>query len=281
MSRFVLSPASEIYRTLVGLIKDADLVFFAGLPGVGKSLLLQQMALMALEAGRPLHLLQWDVARQPFETGAYPLEDGVTHPMVIRATGAWLRAALLEWESTARGSEGMLIGEVPLIGGRLMEIARPTADAAEALLRDGRTQFLIPTPSKAVRALIESRREQSIAAPQHENEAHDAPPKVLQASWQDVYRVAVRLGLAAAVPGEVAYSPQIYAAVYRHLLQHRHARVLPIDRALQPSASVYAYTERLPNLQATPSVAEVIIARLEAEHSLDEIAAAAGHWYEL
>lgn len=281
MSPLVIAADSALHATFAETIASADHVFFAGLPGVGKSLLLGQMALMAQEAGRPLHLLQWDVARQPFETGAYPLKDGVTHPMVIRATGAWLRGALLEWESTTRGSDAMLIGEAPLIGGRLMEIARPAADPAEALLRDTRTQFLIPTPSKAVRALIESRRERSIATPQHENEAHDAPPKVLRASWQNVYCVAVRLGLAEAVPGDVAFSPQIYAAVYRHLLQHRHVRVLPVDRALQPSASVYDYTERLPNLQATPSVAEAIIARLEAEHSLDEIAAAAGHWYKL
>ena len=144
MSPLVIAADSALHATFAETIASADHVFFAGLPGVGKSLLLGQMALMAQEAGRPLHLLQWDVARQPFETGAYPLKDGVTHPMVIRATGAWLRGALLEWESTTRGSDAMLIGEAPLIGGRLMEIARPAADPAEALLRDD--AYAVPHP---------------------------------------------------------------------------------------------------------------------------------------
>ena len=38
-------PDSAIYRKFSQLIEEADRVFFAGLPGVGKSLLLQQLAL--------------------------------------------------------------------------------------------------------------------------------------------------------------------------------------------------------------------------------------------
>lgn len=281
MPQLILSPDSTIYRTFSDLIKSADLVFLTGLPGVGKSLLLGQMALMAQDAGRPVQLLQWDVARQPFETAKYPLRDGVTHPLVVRATGAWLRGALLEWGANAVGTDDMLIGECPLVGGRLMEIARPTADAVEALLRDARTQFLIPTPSAALRALIETRRAASIAKPQHKNEAHDAPPPVLRASWQAVYQVAVGLGLAEAPAAGAPYSPEIYAAVYRHLLQHRNTRVLPIDQALQPSASVYAYIERLPNLRATAAQAAAVTARLETAFSLDEILAEAQAWHEL
>ena len=284
MSQLILSSDSALYRTFSELVKRADLVCFAGLPGVGKSLLLGQMALMAVEAGRPVTLLQWDVARQPFESDKYPLADGVTHPMVIRAAGVWLRDALLDWAAKprdSRDSDDMLIGEAPLVGGRLMEIARPAADPAEALLTEGRTQFLIPTPSRGVRALIESRREETIAQPQHKNEAHDASPNVLRASWQDLYRVAVRLGLAGARAGGAPYSPDVYAAVYRHLLQYRNARVLPLHQVLQPSASVYANIERLPNLQATAAQAAAIIARLEAQTTSDEIAAAADNWFRL
>ena len=187
-------------RTLVGLRQSLPRTWSSSpaCPAWAKSLLLGQLALMAQACRTPA---------SPCCNGT--LRANPSRPARTRSKTAsrtrWSSArlapgcvaALLEWESRARGSEGMLIGEAPLIGGRLMEIARPTADAAEALLRDGRTQFLIPTPSKAVRALIESSRERSIAAPQHENEAHDAPHKVLRTSWQDVYRVAVRLGLAA------------------------------------------------------------------------------------
>ncbi len=281
MSQVILAPDSVIYLCLAQLIEDADRVFFAGLPGVGKSLLLQQMTLMARAAGRRATLLQWDVARQPFETPRYPLANGATHPLVIRATGAWLRGALVEWDAQARNGSDMLIGEVPLNGGRFMEIARPADDAAEALLRDSRARFVIPVPSEDVRALIESRRERSIAAPRHANEAHDAPPDLLRALWQDVYQVAVALGLAPATPGDAPYSPQVYAAVYRQLLRHRQARVLPIDEALQPSSSVYEHGEQPPLLRASATQAEAILARLEAAMTPEQAIAAAGRWYEV
>ena len=234
---------------------------------------------MALAAGRRVTLLQWDVARQPFETPRYPLSDGATHPLVIRATGFWLRRTLFDWDALARKPADLLIGEVPLIGGRLMEIVRPAADQAEALLRDERTQFIIPVPSIEVRALIEARRARSIAAPQHENEAHDAPPDLLQALWQDMVQVAAALGLAPATAGDAAYSPAVYEAVYRHLLRHRHAQVLPIDEPLQPTASVYDHIDPQALLQATPAQAEAILAELEASLSPGRALAEQKTWY--
>lgn len=281
MSNVILPREGAIFRQFSQLITDADLVFFAGLPGVGKSLLLQQMTLMALAAGRRVTLLQWDVARQPFETPRYPLSDGATHPLVIRATGLWLRRALIDWDERAKKPADMLIGEVPLNGGRFMEIARSIADEAETLLNDARTQFLIPVPSKSVRALIEARRARSIAEPQHENEAHDAPLDLLRALWRDVYRVGVALGLAEATRCDAPYSPAVYAAVYRHLLQRRHAQVLPIDEPLRPTASVYHQAQPLPMLRATAAQAEAILADLETSMRPEAAIAAAETWYQV
>ncbi len=275
MPAVILPPESELCATFVEVIASADRVFFAGLPGVGKSLLLQQMALMADAAGRRVHLLQWDVARQPFETPRYPLQDGATHPLVINTVGAWLRGALVDWEA-AREAGDMLLGECPLIGGRFMEIARPADDEAEALLRDSGTLFLLPVPSREVRAYIESKREQSIALPRHENEAHDAPPDLLRALWQDLRQVAFRLGLVAEADDD-SYSPGVYAAVYRHLLQHRQVIQLDLHRPLVSASSVYEGVDALPNLGATPSEAAAIMAKLEAEMPLD----AAEAWYEV
>lgn len=175
----------------------------------------------------------------------------------------------------------MLIGEVPLNGGRFMEIARPADDETEALLRDSRTRFVIPVPSNDVRALIESRRERSIAAPRHANEAHDAPPDLLRALWQDVYQVAVALRLAPATPCAAPYSPQVYTAVYRHLLRHRQAQALPIAVALQPSGSVYEHEEKPPVLQASAAQAEAILARLEAAMTPEQAISATHKWYEV
>lgn len=270
-----------MHQTFTGLIDRAERVFFAGLPGVGKSLLLQQLSLMAQRAGRQVHLLQWDTARQAFETPKYPLRHGATHPMVIKAVGVWLRQALVDWNKTHPQPDSLLIGEAPLIGGRLMEIVRPQADDAEAMLKAEGTQFVVPVPSKEVRKIIEASRERTITRPQHENEIHDAPPDLLRALWQDLHRVAVRLRLTQATSDTVPYSPTIYAAVYRHLLQHRHVQILTVDEPLKPSASVYELDDALPRLHATAAQAHELLAHLAAMTSVEQAQAAAARWHEV
>src|SRR5687768_2694168 len=89
---------SGLYRTLHRAATERRCVFFAGLPGVGKSLLLQQTGLIAAEAGRRVALLQWDVVRGSFETpevlARYPEVDGVTHAVIRKAVGLWARGAV-------------------------------------------------------------------------------------------------------------------------------------------------------------------------------------------
>ena len=281
MTALILEPTSFVYQVFADLIDRAGLVFFAGLPGVGKSLLLQQLALMGQKAGRQVHLLQWDTARPAFETPKYPQHKGATHPMVIKAVGAWLRPALVDWHTRHTDSNSLLIGEVPLIGGRLMEIVRPCDDDAEALLRDEATQFVVPIPSKEVRAVIESSRERTIARPQHENETEDAPPDLLRALWHDLHNVAVQLCLTESSAAETPYSPGIYAAVYRHLLQHRHFQILPLDEPLKPVASVYEFDADLPQLRATLIQAKAVLVRVEAAASVEQVQAAAARWHQV
>ena len=263
MAALVIPPDSALHAVFSETLAAADIVFFAGLPGVGKSLLLKQMSLMAIAAGRPVPLLQWEVARHPFETPRYPLKDGATHPLVIQAVGVWLRRALAEW-AAARGAKGLLLGEAPLIGGRFMEVCRPADDAAEALLRDPRARFLLPVPSVELRAHIEAQRERTIAAPRHSNEAHDAPPDLLRALWRDLHEVAVALGLAEAAADDNPYSPRIYAAVYRHLLRRRNTEQIDLRRPLPAAKSVYHGLDALPQLRATAAEAADILAALEA-----------------
>lgn len=281
MTAFLLKPTSPIYQTFADLIDRAERVFFVGLPGGGKSLLVQQLTLMAQDAGRRAHLLQWDTVRPAFETPKYPLQDGATHPMVIKAVGLWLRPALLDWNKAHPKPASLLIGEAPLIGGRLMEIARPGDDEAEAMLRGEGTQFVVPVPSKEVRAVIETSRQRTIARPQHPNESEDAPPDLLRALWQDLHRIAVRLRLAESDAESIPYSPPIYAAVYRHLLQHRHVQILPLNEPLEPAASVYEFDADPPQLRALPAQAQDIWARLEAMTSLEQAQADAARWYEV
>ena len=244
---------------LATLARDARLVFFAGLPGTGKSLLIRELAHLAHAGGRRLHLLQWDVARPPFEAGEagrrYPQEAGVTHGVIRLAVGRWARAALVAWHARHRGSEHLLIGETPFIGHRLVDLARPIADAAEPLLTAPSATFVIPVPSRELRAHLEAERERRAHQPLHPREREDAPPPVLQALWRDL------------AGGDVPYDPILYQRVYERLLRHRRAEALPLHTRL-PAGEVSAYDFRIPVADLVPTPAEVAdaIAEVEASH---------------
>lgn len=283
MSKIILQLDSIIYTLFTDLIKDADRVFFAGLPGVGKSLMLQQLTLMAQEAGRNVTLIQWDTTRPVFETsellGKYPEIDGVTHAMIRKAVGMWARQGVKEWDETHEKPAQMLIGEVPLVGNRLMELAKPYDDDVELILKDERTQFVIPVPSKSVRDVIEANREKTIVDPRHEKETKDAPPNVLRALWHDLYQLAGELGLTDVQADRVAYSPEIYSAVYGHLLQHRNVHILDVDEVLKPAGSAYDFETKIPELSASPAQVTEIMTKLETEFSLEQIEDDVNNWY--
>src|SRR6187401_1123619 len=114
------------------------MVFVAGLPGVGKSLFIRELARAAHAAGRTVHLLQWDVVRLAFASPSidarYPERDGITHAVIRKAVGRWARAAVLRWYRAHHASTHILIGEVPIIGNRLLELVQVQDNEAEPLL---------------------------------------------------------------------------------------------------------------------------------------------------
>jgi hypothetical protein len=240
----IILPADwPVRQTLERLVAGGRILMLAGLPGVGKSLLVQQISRMAQRLNRPVFLLQWDVARGAFETppilARYPEVNGFTHAAVKRAAGLWSRGAVHRWHQTAPPA-ALLLAETPLVGGRLMELASPRLDDAEPLLASEAVQFLVPVPTREVRAAIETARERSIASPRHARERADAAPNVLRALWEDVYRQG-RAAAAAALPreGPIPYDPAAYRAVYLAWLRHRRVTVLEIDRRLSARGSVY------------------------------------------
>src|SRR6266481_5104522 len=104
-TRLVLQGDRRLAEQVYGLA-DRRLVFFAGLPGTGKSLLVHQLVHLATGVGRRVHLLQWDVARPVFEASPagrrYPLADGVTHAVIRKAAGLWVRHAIARWSERHR-----------------------------------------------------------------------------------------------------------------------------------------------------------------------------------
>ena len=284
----LLEPGSPLHAALAALASDARLVFVAGLPGTGKSLLIHQLAHLAHGQGRAVSLLQWDVARPVVEESPaarpYPAQRGVTHGIVRVAVGRWARETVARWGACHSGSPAMLIGEAPLAGHRLVELVRPMADAAEPLLTDPRTRFVIPVPSRELRRHLEAERGRRAARPLHPREHEDAPPEVLRDLWRQVARVAAALGLAAASAGdgEVPYDPALYTAVYRRALCRRHADVVPMDTIL-PAASMSPYDLAVPVDELRPAPDEVAgFVATAARDWTDPVALerALDHWYE-
>jgi hypothetical protein len=267
-----MSEESPLFAALDTLARDARLVFFAGLPGTGKSLLIHQLAHLAHARGRRIHLLQWDVARPVFEASGpgqrYPQEDGVTHGVIRLAVGRWARAALARWDTAHPGSADVLIGETPFVGHRLIELARQERDEAERVLAAEWTRFVIPVPTRELRAHLEAERERRTEAPLHRREREDAPPGVLRDLWHQLTDGARDLGLTGAPPGRaMPYDPALYRAVYEHLLAHRHAQTLLVHTRL-PASDMSPYDFQIPLMDVIPTEAEAarLIREVEARY---------------
>lgn len=260
------------------------MVFMTGLPGVGKSLLIQQLALIAHAAGRRVHILQYNDARQPFETAdmlaRYPEIEGVTDPMIRKGVGLWARQAIVDWTAAYADPEHILIGELPLIGNRLIELVEIHDDPAEPLLAGPQSQFVIPIPSWEVREVIEETRARTIADPRNELEKLDAPPNVLQALWQEVNLLARQAGLTKARP-DSPYNPYIYGGVYELLLRNRPTLPLMIDEVLRPQRSVYELEINIERLRPSEAAAAAIIQKVEAQYLPAELENRVENWHTM
>ena len=280
----LIASRNDLEAALTSMARAHRMVFVAGLPGVGKSLFIRELARVAHGMGRNVCLLQWDVARPSFVSQAilarYPERDGSAHPVVRKAVGRWVRKAVLRWHQEHQNSSAMLIGEVPLIGNRFIELAQVRADDAEPLLAGPQTLFVTPVPSVPVRAAIESARERTFATPAHPREGADAPPNILHELWLDTRALAVEIGAAAPVSDSLApFDPQTYAAVYRHLLRRRNAVTVRVNVQLEQNGSVYDLSVEATEIIPTADEAAEILARLEREHTTAEIEADVARWF--
>jgi hypothetical protein len=250
---------------------------------MGKSLLLRELARIATAHSRTVHRLQWDIARAPFDRAdilaRYPEVEGSTHPVIRRAAGLWVRRAVARWWDTHTGSEPLLLIEAPLVGGRFIELARPENDDAEACLASSATCFLVPVPSREVRAAIEAARVRDTAAPGHARDTASAIPILVDALWQEVVVAAVALSL----PGAIAsreYSPDLYATLHRQVLRHRHVQEVPVTEVIASPGSPHAHSGASLELAPAPAEVSTLIEEAEAE-GIAAVAGASERWYRL
>ena len=243
---------------------------------------------MAQAHGRTVHLFQYDVTRMAFENSPigrekYPEINGTTQPLIRKAVGVWARQGILKWHHTYGQAKHILIGELPLVGNRLIEVVQKQPDTAEPILSGNLATYLTPVPSKRIRAKIETARQASIANPRNAKEIKDAEPQVLQANWEQTFQLAQTLGLTpeSDTTTGFAYDPAAYAGVYEYLLQHRPSQTLHIDLDLKPSGSVYDLQQIASEPRATPAELTKIITTLEKTMTPDQIDMAVANWYKI
>ena len=268
----------------LGRLAERRMVFVAGLPGTGKSLLVHQLVHIAARAGRQVHLLQWDVARPGFEAShagrLYPQVNGVTHAVIRRATGLWARGALADWDERHPAPEHLLVGETPFVGNRFVELARRLDDRAEALLTAASCRFVIVVPSCEVRRFIEAERERRSASPRHPREREDASPRVLRDLWRDLASIEAPGRAAGDAP--VPYDPILYTRVYEQVLRHRPREVLAQDVILPTGTmSVYDFAVQARDLVPTEPEAEAFVREVERGYlDLTMLEAEIARWWE-
>ena len=267
----IIPPTSQVYMMLNRLVDNQRIVFLTGLPGVGKSLLLNQLAHLAHFSGHQVYLLQWDILRDAFMTdriaSLFPDTDGITHSVIRRAAGLWVRQAVAQWHQKHLGEKSILIGEAPLIGNRLLELVLPRNDAAESILLDKSTRFVLPIPSRRIRRLMETARQTSIKNPRNSRELNDAAPEVLKALWRELIRAAMALNIPTPPKGsDEGYDPKIYESVYLQVLKHRRYEITRLNITLSThSRSVYTFN--MPVEELIPNASEVSHSIEEVEHT--------------
>jgi hypothetical protein len=282
----VVRSDADLQERLRDAAATSRMIFLAGLPGTGKSFFVHRLAQLAHDGGRPVHLLQWDVARPVFEATSdgkrYPMKEGITHPVIRKAAGTWARWALAQWDQRHSEPIHILIGETPLVGHRFIELARPAHDAAERLLAAPACLFFVPVPSVEVRRSLEAERGRRTARPITSREREDAAPSVLHEMWDELAAVAERLDpLPAGGVPPAFYNPVVYERVYRHVLAHRRTKVIRV-KGLSPDApsSAYLFGFAVEDVVPAPEEAAEFIRRIEASYpDLTELQREVRRWY--
>jgi len=279
----LISATSKVYQTLDKAAEEAKVVVFSGLPGVGKSLYINQFKTMARHRGRVVTIIQWDIARKAFETATildrFPMGDGVIHNGVKLSVGAWLIDQIKQWLVKQQGTNHLLLIEAPLVGHRFIELAKVQQDRAlESFLKSAAFQVIVPIPSKKVRAKIEEDRRAQI-----EEDAQNwigAKPSVMLMLWKMICGIANEMGRNISMDGQPDYDPEVYEFVFSQVLKHRHFIPLIVDEIFKVDILDEKELHDTGSLFASDDLANYYCDQMKAlhpsDHSIDEIV---NRWY--
>jgi hypothetical protein len=258
--RCIIPPETAIGASFRKAVKSRKIIAVAGLPSSGKSLMLQQLSILAHQEGRRVHSMQWDSARRAFETpewlARYPERDNITHPAIRKVVGLWVRKAIKDWYKVHADDRDILIAELPVVGGRFAELLQPQDDTAERTLRSEDVIFFVPVPTRDMRKTITGHRATTFANPRNEQETKDAPIHIVEADWiaaRQLYNLWQ--GIESTREDEAIYDPDIYTSVFRRLLRFRNVEILDVNQSFETKGS--AYERPFPVTELTAAAREV------------------------
>lgn len=280
----VLPESSFVFKSLLSSLKDAKLIVFSGLPGVGKSLYVNSFYNLAKEDDVPIDVIQWDMARKAFETeyiqSFFPMGDGTVHNGLKLAAGRWLMGYLKEWVLENRDNERRLMIEAPLVGHRFVELIHLNENEdLESFLKSEKTHFLIPIPTKEVRHKIEEKRAQQVS-----DDAKvwiGAKPSVMLMLWKMICGIANEFGQNIDMAGQPEYDHEIYKFVFGQILKNRHYKPLVIDEIFQTNEQNETELHSIKSEVASKEDAEKIVKQIIEQYDDQTIDEIVGSWYKI
>lgn len=276
---------SKVYKTLVEVAKNTRTIIFSGLPGVGKSLYVNEFYRIANELGKQVDVIQWDVARKAFETEEiakyYPTGNGVVHNGLKIIAGKWLMDRLLDWKREFElDNNRLILIEAPLVGHRLIELIKPCpVNELEDWLSSEHTKVVMPIPSKNVRRKIEESRSKQVS--EDAKTWLGAKPSVMLMLWKKTCEIANEFGTNVDLSGQPDYDDKIYEFVFSTILKHRQFVPLRVDEVFEMPEGGEEELHSLPSLIADQETADYygrIVRNLYP--STDEIDQLVETWYQ-
>lgn len=274
---------SHISQSLQKTAQSAQLVIISGLPGVGKSLYINQFKQIANELGKQVTVIQWDIARKAFEIPElevrYPMGEGVVHNGLKLCAGKWLIDTVQDWLSRRNTDMDILLIEAPLVGHRFVELVKPQPNSSlESFLASDACQVIVPIPSKQVRAKIEDERRAQIA-----DDAQSwtgAKPSVMLMIWKQICGIANEFGKTINMDGQPPYDPEIYEFVFTSILKHRNFIPLHVDEVFDVSIVDESELHNVGSLSADAQTALHYFKLTTTEYPADEaLDAVVNKWY--
>lgn len=275
---------SEVYLRLEGLVSSSSILVISGLPGVGKSLYVNQVIEIAKAKHRKVTVIQWDVARKAFETDElsklFPMGEGVVHNGVKLCAGSWLKDTVAEWIRNHNVENDFLLVEAPLVGHRFVEIMQVQDDEEiESFLASEKMKVFVPIPSREVRNKIEEARMAQVD--EGANSWMGAKPSVMLLIWKELCQLANDLGKNIDVTGQPSYDPEVYEFVFHKVLQNRHFVPIVIDEVfeidMQDEKELHDNGSLMPDLGSANSIGEEI---KTSYPELSEIDSVIDNWYK-